>query len=325
MKWDQYAGLSWSRQCGIRGLCGIIGLFALIGQSGGSAVSAAEPGVPAQVVASPVVAAAAEAKQLAEVKKFTPEIRLLLEKHCIACHGPDAQEGGVDFGPIRDLNQVQAQRRLWQRAVRRIEHNEMPPEGEPALSAETKKRLTEWMHTAADYVDSDPARRDPGPSVLRRLTRKEYQNTVRDLLYLPDGVVNSLGLPDDQAGDGFENQAARLSVAPAIIERYFSVADRVIDKVYGQDWYAKGTRDKFLKPAPSDKLPEADAARQIITKLLQRAYRRPPTEADITRMVGFYERARASGQSFPDAFRAVLKPLLVSPLFLFRVESFRSG
>ena len=57
---------------------------------------------------------------------------------------------------------------------------------------------------------------------------------------------------------------------------------------------------------------DRDAARQILTRLARRAYRRPAAEADLNRLLGFYDRVRAKGGSFEDGIRATVKTLSLS-------------
>jgi hypothetical protein len=72
--------------------------------------------------------------------------------------------------------------------------------------------------------------------------------------------------------------------------------------------------------------PETEAqapacAKQILTKLAHRAFRRPVTDDDIQPLFAFYERERTNGGNFDDGIRAAVARLLVSPWFLFRVET----
>jgi Protein of unknown function (DUF1592)/Protein of unknown function (DUF1588)/Protein of unknown function (DUF1587)/Protein of unknown function (DUF1585)/Protein of unknown function (DUF1595)/Planctomycete cytochrome C len=62
------------------------------------------------------------------------------------------------------------------------------------------------------------------------------------------------------------------------------------------------------------------AARQILTPLARRAYRRPVTAADVDPLVALVKRARARGERFEDGLALALQAMLVSPDFLFRTE-----
>ena len=72
--------------------------------------------------------------------------------------------------------------------------------------------------------------------------------------------------------------------------------------------------------------PESEAcAREILAKLVRRAYRRPVAEADVAPFVAFYAQAHDDEGSFDGGIQVALKALLVSPEFLFRVERDPSG
>ena len=62
------------------------------------------------------------------------------------------------------------------------------------------------------------------------------------------------------------------------------------------------------------------AARQILTPLARRAYRRPVSAADVDPLVELVRRARARGDRFEDGLALALQAILVSPDFLFRTE-----
>jgi hypothetical protein len=62
-----------------------------------------------------------------------------------------------------------------------------------------------------------------------------------------------------------------------------------------------------------------DCAREILTRLARRAYRRPPSEKDVQRLLEFYKDARAEHR-FEAGVQAALERLLVDPQFLFRIE-----
>jgi len=65
---------------------------------------------------------------------------------------------------------------------------------------------------------------------------------------------------------------------------------------------------------------ELPCATKILSRLAQRAYRRPADDADVQTLLSFYKRARSTG-TFDDGIRAALERVLVSPDFLFRIEA----
>ena len=70
--------------------------------------------------------------------------------------------------------------------------------------------------------------------------------------------------------------------------------------------------------------PAADAvpcAREILSKVARRAYRRPVNEADMERLLGYFQRGQNKGASFDAGIENALAFILVNPQFLFRAET----
>ena len=84
------------------------------------------------------------------------------------------------------------------------------------------------------------------------------------------------------------------------------------------------SRDRIFTCQPSNSGEETPCARQILSTLAQRAYRRPVTDADLEGLFTFYNEGHASG-GFEVGIEKALRALLVSPDFLFRVVSDPAG
>jgi hypothetical protein len=73
------------------------------------------------------------------------------------------------------------------------------------------------------------------------------------------------------------------------------------------------------RPKPGSPSSESECAKQILTTLARRAYRRPPDAAEIATLQSFFERGRREG-GFDDGIELALRLLLASPQFLVRAE-----
>ena len=80
------------------------------------------------------------------------------------------------------------------------------------------------------------------------------------------------------------------------------------------------SRRRILVCQPASRAEEARCARTILTDLARRAYRRPVSDADVTPLLAFFNDNRAGG-GFEAGIEIALRRLLVSPEFLFRIES----
>jgi len=81
------------------------------------------------------------------------------------------------------------------------------------------------------------------------------------------------------------------------------------------------TRDRVMTCEPESVAEEDACAKEILTKLAKRAFRRAITEDDIAAPLAFYKNERASGGDFDQGIRASVARMIVSPFFLFRVET----
>jgi cytochrome c551/c552 len=81
------------------------------------------------------------------------------------------------------------------------------------------------------------------------------------------------------------------------------------------------SRRRVLTCRPASAAEEPDCAKQIVSTLARRAYRRPAQPDEVETLMKFYQQGRADGGDFEGGIQQALSRLLVSPAFLFRVET----
>jgi len=81
------------------------------------------------------------------------------------------------------------------------------------------------------------------------------------------------------------------------------------------------SRRKILSCKPANANDEANCAKQILTTLARRAYRRPATADDVETLMSFYQKGRNAGGSFDSGIEMALRRVLADPNFLFRKEA----
>ena len=151
-----------------------------------------------------------------------------VREFCTDCHDSLSQSGGVVLEPAAFEN-VGAHAELFERVVRKLKARTMPPPENPRPGEAAYERVTRWLETELDRA----AASSPNPGTLpqlRRLTRTEYRNTIRDLLALdnlPAEMDYELLLPADNSSSGFDNIADLLFVSPVIMERYLGAARKI--------------------------------------------------------------------------------------------------
>lgn len=250
------------------------------------------------------------------VDEFTTKIRPILAKHCFRCHrGPEAQ-GGLNLAPIKTTEQALKRPNLWINVMTRVNLSEMPPQGSRELNQDHRNNLITWIE-ANRRVENDchqlptdaNQRFFPGHVMSRRLTRSEYNNTMRDLFDADIRPADAFP-SDGSGGEGFDNTGSTLFTSSVLLEQYLLAATRVLD--------AAG--DSILVAIPSAELAPREAARANIAHYARRAFRRPVTDEEIERLLTQFDRGDARGDDFVASLKLSLKAILISPHFLFLVE-----
>jgi hypothetical protein len=159
---------------------------------------------------------------------------------------------------------------------------------------------------AADAPRTCPAGQ-LGPSPLHRLTRLEYDNTLRDLLGEDPRIARDF-TEDERAGTFTGNSFTPISEMQ--FTQYATAAGTVAE------------RAAALLPqlVPCD--PAADpagCATRFIKQFGRRAYRRPLEDGELARYQRLFDVGRG-GADFANGVRLVVQAMLQSPKFLYLVE-----
>jgi hypothetical protein len=149
----------------------------------------------------------------------------------------------------------------------------------------------------------------PGRTPLRRLTRTQYNNTIRDLL----GVTGDFGASfsgDEDAG-GFKSNLTS-PVSEQQVEQYNRVAEELGTKAVA------GGLNK-ISPCTPPQTAEAACADQFVKAFGKRAFRRPLLPEEVERYKAVYEAGR-TGADFGAGVALVIAAMLQSPNFLYLPE-----
>jgi hypothetical protein len=145
---------------------------------------------------------------------------------------------------------------------------------------------------------------------LRRLTREQYDNTVRDLFGRAGIRVPALAAtfaPDDYAGSFPANAAVVASEGH--IRAYADAAEHIADAVSAD----------LAKLVPCDLgSGDVDCARRFVLDFGMRAYRRPIDRRQLDTLLRIF--ALGATRGFEYGIRLVLETVLQSPYFLYHVE-----
>jgi hypothetical protein len=202
--------------------------------SGAVAASMTAGGVVLSVEAEPPPAASS----------VTPaRHRALIDEYCVSCHDEDKKRADLALDTVAATD-IARHPDVWEKVVRKLRARQMPPITKPRPSETLYNAEITYLETALDRL----ARSRPNPgrtATIRRLTRTEYQNAVRDLLAVEIDVTSLL--PADEASYGFDNVTVG-DLSPTLLDRYISAAEKISRLAIGRPSRAPGGETIRIRP-----------------------------------------------------------------------------
>ena len=195
---------------------------------------------------------------------FQKDIQPFLNKYCTDCHDAEQEKGHLNLEAFKDDSRFFRDQRIWREVVNQVVSGEMPPVKKKVrpTPAEIEHLQTSIHKLLANAISK--AKPDPGDVTIRRLNRLEFNNTIRDLLYLDENF--SADFPADDTGYGFDNIGDVLTFSPVHLERFLSVGEEIAAKAMPTkpneldgtglamiEMLPKGRRDsqdRYFDPAP---------------------------------------------------------------------------
>lgn len=154
-----------------------------------------------------------------------------METHCIKCHGQEKEKGDLRIDQLSRDFKVGADTHHWAEMIEQVNSGEMPPKKE---KKPTQDEIAAFVTSLDSRIkEGRAARMAARPSVAHyRLSRKEYQNTVYDLLGVRYDPAKPGELNEDTLWHGFERIGSELSLSPSHVDRYFRAAELVLDRAF---------------------------------------------------------------------------------------------
>ena len=151
----------------------------------------------------------------------------LIQQTCFDCHGGDAAEGGLDLASLAFTLDDRKLRDRWILIHDRIHAGEMPPDPQE-LSDPDRRMLLKILNDAIEKADrADVVANGRGP--LRRLTREEYEQNLRDILKLPLLDIRDM-LPEDRDEHGFNKTGTVLDMSRVQLAAYLDAAESALQQ-----------------------------------------------------------------------------------------------
>jgi len=147
------------------------------------------------------------------------------ETHCVDCHNAATTEGGLNLHDLsRNIGDRSAFRK-WVRIHDRIQSGEMPPPGQPQPTEQERARVIGSLRQL--LIQTESRLTEPDQTRVRRLTRVEYENTIRDLFGMRLQLQERL--PGDGKVHGFDRNSDALAISHVHLAKYVEAADHVLD------------------------------------------------------------------------------------------------
>ncbi|MEQ8785512.1 MAG: DUF1592 domain-containing protein [Pirellulaceae bacterium] len=150
-------------------------------------------------------------------------VETFLKTTCHDCHANGEEEGGLDLAVLgAELSDV-ALFAKWERIYDRVADGEMPPAEADQPTAADRQAFLNALGT--QLIAAHAARKG---TVLRRLNRREYENTLNDLF--GTNLKLAQQLPEDGRAHEFDNVGAALGLSMVQLQKYLESAEAVLDE-----------------------------------------------------------------------------------------------
>jgi mono/diheme cytochrome c family protein len=154
-------------------------------------------------------------------------VKPLLKKYCQGCHGPARVKGGVRFDRLDFDITGGKDGEHWQAVLNVLYKGEMPPEEKPQPTSAERRMLVAWLESSLEAAAK--LRQAEAASLLRRLTREQYTNTLRDLLGV-DSDYSRLLPPESPSKMGMHNDGRVLATSTLHLEQAMKFARVALDR-----------------------------------------------------------------------------------------------
>lgn len=150
-------------------------------------------------------------------------ITSFIEFHCADCHGDGGDEGGFRLEDLSHELEDQAAFDRWVRVYDRVNAGEMPPPADADIKLQERTQFLKTLQQP--LLDAHQASKS---TVLRRLNRHEYENTLNDLFGTNADLAKML--PEDGRSHEFDNVGDALAVSMVHLDQYIKAAELVLDE-----------------------------------------------------------------------------------------------
>ena len=161
----------------------------------------------------------------------TKDVQDFLSQYCVKCHGPEKQKGKLRLDTLKVNFDSPDNAQTWVEVMDNLNLEEMPPQDAKLPEAKQRTEVTQWIAKELRAAEERSVGAG-GKAQLRRLNRREFSNTIQDLLhmeYLPEEDPADL-LPPDATFDGFDKVGSALMLDSSLLSNYYQAARAIAQK-----------------------------------------------------------------------------------------------
>ena len=156
--------------------------------------------------------------------------RVFLTSYCVDCHNSETREGNLRLDNVSFSIDSVEHAALWQKILNQLNSGNMPPKNAKRPGNEEKTELLDVV--AQTLVKARQFLSDGGGKItMRRLNRREYKNSIRDLLGIELDVSD---LPDDRGVGNYDTAGASLFMSSDQFEQYQALARRAMKEAFAR-------------------------------------------------------------------------------------------
>ena len=150
--------------------------------------------------------------------------QLFFEQHCTDCHDDETSKGNFNLTSLQMDFTNPDNLAKWKNVYDRIESGEMPPKKKARPPHADLVDALGILGKQLTEAEDKGLIANGGRTMVRRMNRSEYENTLRDLLSLP--LLNVKGmLPEDGQKFGFDKVSTALDISHIQMTKYLQTAD----------------------------------------------------------------------------------------------------
>jgi len=283
---------------------------------------------------------------LLSISVSAESISIMIEKYCFKCHSNKKTKGKLNFEKFKPADNPEKLEDLWTS----LKDHDMPPEDEPQPSSKERQKLISW-------VESHLQNLKPKETPIRRLTRFEYDNSVRDLFglkshifALPDRIIqervpyfnpasekmpDSLTIQSRVTQKGLENPPMGVSPLPVDYREengfdnnshMLNMSPKLMAKylslakeLLNSSQFRKQNRiwPELFIDKPTDQKDAETRAYSFLSRFLPKAFRKALSKSQVDRYVSYFKQKFKESNSYSNAMKETVAAALASPDFLY--------